>query len=132
MGIAMSNIGLSASQPDHTLGQYNGSKIRCKFVDGVPFLNATDMCQAAGKRWAKYWENKQTREFVEELGSGPNSDIIETSKTRGDLGGGTCNRKLRQRKPGQFWMMKASAFAHFQELLHETDQMLLLFTEVAR
>jgi hypothetical protein len=73
-----------------TLGSYNSTEIQCRPAD--EFVNATAMCQATGKRWAKYWENQQTQEFIAALArqlSCPNSDLIQSSAVRGDLGGGT-------------------------------------------
>lgn len=60
------------------IGTYNGVEI---FWDGEQpgqFVNATQMCKAAGKRWAKYWENQSTQEFVAILAEDlkcPNSDL---------------------------------------------------------
>jgi hypothetical protein len=61
-----------------TLGSYNDTLIECRPSD--EFINATAMCQATGKRWAKYWENQQTQEFItalaRQIGVGPNSDRL--------------------------------------------------------
>lgn len=60
-----------------TLGSYNGTAIDCRPSD--EFVNATAMCQATGKRWAKYWENQSTQEFIAALNRqmrhGPKSDL---------------------------------------------------------
>lgn len=73
-----------------SLGTYNKVEIHARARD--QFVNATAMCQATGRRWAKYWENQQTQEFIAALArqlSCPNSDLIQSSAVRGDLGGGT-------------------------------------------
>jgi hypothetical protein len=55
------------NEPEHTLGQYNGYVIRCRFVDGVPYLSATDMCVASGKPWGNYRRSKQAQEIIEDI-----------------------------------------------------------------
>jgi hypothetical protein len=70
-------------EPEHTLGEYNGNAVRCRSVNGVLFLSATDMCQAAGKRWNKYNANQQTQEFIAKLSEDlrcPNSGIVISLK----------------------------------------------------
>lgn len=59
-----------------SLGNYNGTDISARPDD--EFINATAMCQATGKRWAKYWENKSTQEFLDALArniQGPKTDL---------------------------------------------------------
>lgn len=66
-------------EPEHTLGEYNGNAVRCRKISGVWFLSATDMCKAAGKRWAAYYANQQTQEFIAKLAEdfqGQNSDLV--------------------------------------------------------
>ena len=73
------------------LGQYNGISIQYHAADDT-FVNATQMCQATGKRWGNYWRNESTQEFVAALAeslSVSNSQLIVSSSVRGDLGGGT-------------------------------------------
>lgn len=73
-----------------SLGEYNGTAIGCRPSD--EFVNATAMCQATGKRWAKYWENQSTQEFIDSLARQlgcPNSDLLKTSRVNADYGGGT-------------------------------------------
>lgn len=41
----------------------------------------------------------------------------------------SCNRKLRRRKPGEFWMKKGPQFQAFQEILWDDSQMMLSFME---
>ena len=41
----------------------------------------------------------------------------------------TCNRKLRNRKPGGFWLAKGPAFQAFQEIVHEDAQLKLPFCD---
>lgn len=67
------------------LGEYNGTAIDCRPKD--EFVNATAMCQATGKRWGHYWENRSTQEFIESLARQlrcRNSDILEIRQGRGD------------------------------------------------
>lgn len=52
-------------EPVATLGEYNGITIGCRQSD--QFVNATAMCQATGKRWGHYFENRQTQEFLDSL-----------------------------------------------------------------
>ena len=47
------------------------------------YINATAICQAAGKRWNHYAENQGTRDFIEALASDagiPASELIQTLK----------------------------------------------------
>lgn len=77
------------SESEHTLGEYNGNVVRCREVGGVWFLSATDMCKAAGKRWAAYYANQQTQEFIAKLAEdfqGQNSDLV-ISQRGGDRTG---------------------------------------------
>ena len=43
----------------------NGHVVQQRRADG--YVNATALCKAAGKKWANYWQNASTREFVAEL-----------------------------------------------------------------
>lgn len=45
----------------------DGSVIYQRVQDG--YVNATAMCKAAGKLWGHYYENKATKEFLDELSS---------------------------------------------------------------
>lgn len=47
------------------------------------YINATAMCQAAGRPWSRYWESKPSREFAEALASDigiPISELIQSIK----------------------------------------------------
>lgn len=47
------------------------------------YINATAMCNAAGRPWSRYWEVKQTREFADALCSDigiPISELIQSVK----------------------------------------------------
>lgn len=71
------------SECEHTLGEYNGNTIRCREIGGVWFLSATEMCKAAGKRWAAYYANQQTQGFISQLSEDlrcQNSDIVISTK----------------------------------------------------
>lgn len=79
----MSNVVIS-------LGNYNGTDISARPDD--EFINATAMCQATGKRWADYWKNKSTQEFLNALAKNlacENSHLLYTSKVNAEFGGGT-------------------------------------------
>ena len=41
------------NEPEHTLGQYNGYVIRCRFVDGVPYLSLRICAWRLVKPWGK-------------------------------------------------------------------------------
>ena len=72
-----------------TLGQYEETAIAYRMQDGTPFVNATRICQANGKRWAAYWQNQQTQEFIAELARKlqcQDSDIV-ISQVGGDRSG---------------------------------------------
>lgn len=58
---------------------YEGRVIEQRARDG--YINATAMCQAAGRPWSRYWENRTTRDFAQELASDlgiPISELIES------------------------------------------------------
>lgn len=72
------------------LGEYNGTAIDCRPSD--EFVNATAMCQATGKRWAAYWANAGTQDFLHALATQQAcqiSDLLQTSKVNTEFGGGT-------------------------------------------
>ena len=48
------------------LGEWNGKRIRVNPADS-DYVNATDMCQSAGKLWGHYWQNSTTQEFAAAL-----------------------------------------------------------------
>ena len=61
--------------------EFCGSIIRQRISDG--YLNATEMCKANGKLYGHYIENKQTKEFLEELSNDIGiqiSKIVEVKK----------------------------------------------------
>lgn len=69
------------------LGHYNGVSIYYDDGDSDKFVNATQMCKATGKRWAKYWENQSTQEFLVALADSlrcPISDLYFVRQGRGD------------------------------------------------
>ena len=66
-----------------TLGEYKGNKIRVNPADHK-FINATDMCKAAGKLWANYWQNESAQEFGRVLESDvgiPISQLVYSNRS---------------------------------------------------
>jgi hypothetical protein len=62
--------------------QFNGFNVRVRESDG--YIHATDMCKIGKKRWAKYIENKTTKEFIEELSTSveiPTNLLIQSITT---------------------------------------------------
>lgn len=75
------------------LGEYNGIRIEAREDS---FINATQMCKAAKKKWAKYKENQSTHEFFEALSQElqcPISDIV-ISQVGGDRSGTWVHRRI--------------------------------------
>lgn len=73
-----------------TLGEYEGTAIQCRPSDD--YVNATQMCKAAGKLWGNYWQNQEAKDFVGCLSSHigiPICDLVWSSRARLDNGGGT-------------------------------------------
>lgn len=65
-----------------------GKSIRAR--DGDHYVNATEMCKAAGKQWAHYHENKGTKEFLEALAADigiPMSALVESNRGGSNRGG---------------------------------------------
>ncbi len=52
-----------------------GTIIYQRPTDG--YINATAMCQAAGRPWSRYWETTQSRDFAKELSSNLGISISE-------------------------------------------------------
>jgi hypothetical protein len=78
---------MMAIEQPKSLGVYNQTEIRVRGTDD--FVDATAMCQATGKRWAKYWENAGTQDFLNSLARNlkcPKSDLLFSDQGRG---GGT-------------------------------------------
>jgi hypothetical protein len=50
---------------DLIIRQLNDKPVAQRPHDG--YINATQLCKAAGKLWSNYWKNKETHEFIEEL-----------------------------------------------------------------
>lgn len=44
-----------------------GQLVEQRVKDG--YVNATAMCKATGRRWSRYWENPNSKEFAKELSS---------------------------------------------------------------
>jgi hypothetical protein len=60
---------------------YHGQTIEQRAKDG--YINATAMCDAAGRPWSRYWENRSAREFADALSADlgiPISGLIESVK----------------------------------------------------
>ncbi len=61
--------------------QVNGSIIDQRAKDG--YINATALCQAAGKKWSHYWSILATQEFLAELATDagiPASTLVQSVK----------------------------------------------------
>lgn len=61
--------------------QYEGKTVEQRSADG--YINATAMCKAAGKEWAHYASNKQTKAFMEVLATKlgiPSLSLIEVRR----------------------------------------------------
>lgn len=84
--MSSSSIPNSSSQYQLALvpHSYQGALIQQRAADG--YINATAMCKAAGKEWANYNQNAQTKAFLVALeGSlGIPRDVIVQSITTGD------------------------------------------------
>jgi hypothetical protein len=66
---------------------WQGTAIQRRDADG--FVNATAMCQANGRRWAKYAESERAREYMQALAAVvPNSDFGIVQAQRGGIAGG--------------------------------------------
>mgnify|MGYP006309677533 CR=1 FL=1 len=66
------------------------------------YINATAMCKATGKRWAKYYENDSTHEFLDALAVQlrcPKSDLITTVIGKGKPQGTWVHRLVAM----DFW-----------------------------
>ncbi|MEM1224598.1 MAG: KilA-N domain-containing protein [Planctomycetota bacterium] len=78
-----------------TLGEYRGTVIQCRDDE---FVNATQMCKAAGKLWADYWRLEHTQEFARELSDNMGIPIkkLVTSKrgNRYQRGGTWVHRRI--------------------------------------
>jgi hypothetical protein len=66
---------------------WRGTPIERRQADG--FVNATAMCQANGKRWAKYAESERCREYLEALAQRSEIRTIDLVQARPGRGGGT-------------------------------------------
>ena len=59
--------------------QHENTLIRQRAKDG--YINATAMCQAAGRPWSRYWEVKASKEFAKALSDDlgiPISELIQS------------------------------------------------------
>ena len=68
-----------ALNPPLITHQLSGAKIHQRPKDG--YINATDMCKAAGKLWSNYAQNARTKAFLGELSSVlgiPRTELIQT------------------------------------------------------
>lgn len=77
--------GFSMPQHQYSLSliqhEANGSQIDQRSQDG--YINATALCKAAGREWAHYFSNKQTKDFLAELTTDigiPMSEVIQSVK----------------------------------------------------
>lgn len=58
--------------------EVNGVTVTARECDR--FTNATELCQAAGKKWSDYWRNVGTKDFIQALASDtgiPASSLVE-------------------------------------------------------
>jgi hypothetical protein len=66
---------------------WQGTAIQRREADG--FVNATAMCQANGRRWAKYAESERAKQYMQALAAVvPNSDFGIVQAQRGGSAGG--------------------------------------------
>jgi len=66
---------------------WQGTVIERRGADG--FVNATAMCQANGRRWAKYAETDRCREYLQALAQRSEIRTIDLVQARPGRGGGT-------------------------------------------
>jgi hypothetical protein len=66
---------------------WQGTPIERRPADG--FVNATAMCQANGRRWAKYAETERCREYIEALAQRSEIRTIDLVQARPGRNGGT-------------------------------------------
>jgi hypothetical protein len=72
------------------LGEYDGTAIMAR--PGDEYVNATQMCKAAGKEWKHYWENKRTQRFLKVLSAKvgiPTFELVQSRRGNPSAGGGT-------------------------------------------
>lgn len=72
------------------LGKFNGVRIAARPTDR--YINATQMCKAAGKRWPDYWRMDQAQDFVKALSSSVQihtDELVWSKAGRPANGGGT-------------------------------------------
>ncbi len=77
----------SALEPVILPRQIDGQTIGQRQTDG--YVNATELCKAARKKWSHYWGNDSTREFIQALAKStgiPADSLVEAQSGRG---GGT-------------------------------------------
>jgi hypothetical protein len=62
------------------LGTYQAVEIH-----GRPYVNATAMCKAAGKRWNNYWRNQTTQDYLAALAAKMQirADLLVLKQTTG-------------------------------------------------
>jgi len=68
-------LALPVDQTTEINREFNGVKIRQRASDN--YLDATAMCQANGKRWIDYFENKTTQSFLVALSKSENLALLE-------------------------------------------------------
>lgn len=63
---------------------FNGTQVKAREVDR--YVNATELCQAAGKMWGHYYENKGTKNFLKALSVNigiPMLSLVEIKRGKG-------------------------------------------------
>lgn len=77
------------------IGVYNGVEIFWEGDDPGQFINATQMCKAAGKRWNDFAETQEFQEYVSELSLKTGIPVIRLVESRpGRYGGTWVHRKV--------------------------------------
>lgn len=71
----------------HIVRSWNGHAIQRRLADG--YVNATAMCQAAGRRWHHYAVNQRAVEYIQALegSAGIPADLLAQTVTTGPNGG---------------------------------------------
>jgi hypothetical protein len=74
-GVANNNLVNTNTAISSFFMEFNGFKIRQRPSDG--YIHATDMCKVGKKLWAKYSENKLTKNFIKQLSADIKKPISE-------------------------------------------------------
>lgn len=67
--------------------EFNGQVIEQR--DGDGYMDATAMCKATGKKWAQYWRNQDTQDFVKALSQKVGKTIESLLEVQTGRHGGT-------------------------------------------